>query len=381
MNTNNNINIKSGMLNDVTDISVYYHADCTDGLLSAACVYLWHSGKSDLIAEKHTTLISTIPIEYVAYKYGMIPKKLGKGDLLILVDFSFDLQTIESLLETGVKICLIDHHEPRVLELNHLIQEKKIWGILDTEYSGCALAFAFFNAYTNSEKATRYFNIKYYLDHLPRMIRHAQDRDLWHRKMLGTDEIMLGFYETIFTIEEAAATVNMNSLDQKFVKLFDRGTISREIRQSFLNEALENKFLLTFKGKTSGNTYTIPCVNLPQSFRSEACNILFTETNHIGAAITILSEGMCKVSLRSKNDVVINTIAIDMGGGGHPQAAGFEAHISCFNFDETNNKFDDLVYEIHDFCSTLDSMLNDNDAEEIAQDLMDRVDLINKGES
>lgn len=329
-------NFDSGMLTDITDISIYYHADCTDGLLAAGACYNWYTYKLDRLqlGSSYLNRIDGIPAQFVAYRYGMLPKRLGKGDLLILVDFAFDSHIIETLLEDGVRICIIDHHEPMVKSLNQFILDKKVWGILTTEYSGAVLAYAFFKMYSNmgvlSKDIEKHFMF-YTGGSLPRILCHAQDRDLWRRTLEGTDQIMLGFYETVKTVEEAANIIKLDSENTIFTKLFDRGTASTEIRGAFLREALENKFAISFTG-ASGTEYTVQCVNLPESFRTEACTILFSDTNDIGASITILPQGKCKVSLRSKKGVVINHIALDMGGGGHPSACGFETDITNIRF-------------------------------------------------
>jgi len=334
-------NFNSGMLNGVTDINVYYHADCTDGLLAAAACYDWYLKTDEpLNGHNYTQPIhKTIPAWFTPYKYGMIPKKLGVGDLLILVDFSFDLQTIEQLLNDGVKICILDHHEPRVFELNHLITEKRVWGILTTKNAGCVLSYIFFKLYANTQpekyKNKHIIEIDYFehTKHLPKILKHAQDRDLWIRKLPDTDNIMLGFYETVHDVQTARKYLDDRKHNEDlFAALCVRGKTSKEIRDKFLQEALANKFYISFVGE-SGTTYKLPCVNLPESFRSEACQILHTDTNDVGASLTIMAGGMCKISMRSKGDP-INIIALDMGGGGHPKAAGFETHISNITFLE-----------------------------------------------
>lgn len=335
---NTHMNFTEGLLTGITDISIYYHADCTDGLLAAGACYNWHDSKLDRLNAEYRYLhkVSNIPAQFIAYRYGMLPKKLGKGDLLILVDFAFDSHIIEVLLEDGVRICILDHHKPMVESLKQYVIDKKVWGILTTEYSGAVLAYAFFKIYRNSgrtdEDIEKAFNF-HTGSSMPRILKHAQDRDLWHRKIEDTDNIMLGFYETVKTIEAAARIIQLDSTDSIFEKLRDRGATSNEIRGAFLREALENKFSISFVGE-SGTEYTVPCVNLPESFRSEACNILFSDTNDIGASITILPLGKCKVSMRSKKGVVINHIALDMGGGGHPTACGFETDITNIKFIE-----------------------------------------------
>lgn len=164
-------------------------------------------------------------------------------------------------------------------------------------------------------------------------MEHAQDRDLWVRKLPDTDSMMLGFYETVHDVKTARKYLNdRESNSHLFDALIMRGKTSKEIRDKLLQEALENKFYISFVG-ASGTTYKLPCVNLPESFRSEACSVLHTDTNDVGASLTILAGGMCKVSMRSKGEP-INNIALDMGGGGHPKAAGFETHISNITFLE-----------------------------------------------
>lgn len=370
-------NFNSGMLTGITDISVYYHADCTDGLLAAAACFNWHSTKLDKITSSYLSPISKFSIEFVPYDYSMIPKKLGKGDLLILLDFSFSLSVITKLLDDGVRICILDHHAPRVEELKHLIEQGKIWGILNTAYSGSVLAYGYFRSYgngageysdteggtsTNAERAKNLFHK--YVDntetkcYLPELLKFAQDRDLWTKKYPETDFIMLGFYETVKDIKSAASYLDLNLPAHHIEKLEEAGRMFTKVRDSIIKEALDHKFTISFTGE-SGKEYSVQCVNLPESFRTSACIAQHNDHIKVAGSLTILPNGLCKVSLRSVKPITVNDIALDMGGGGHPQAAGFETSLANIRFDDvsasTTNKFESLVDELHDYCDSLDS--------------------------
>jgi phosphoesterase RecJ-like protein len=47
----------------------------------------------------------------------------------------------------------------------------------------------------------------------------------------------------------------------------------------------------------------------------------------VGVLITQMSEGVTRVSLRSKGRLDVASIAVELGGGGHPEAAGLKTHL------------------------------------------------------
>ena len=47
----------------------------------------------------------------------------------------------------------------------------------------------------------------------------------------------------------------------------------------------------------------------------------------VGVLITQISEGITRVSLRSKGRLDVASIAVELGGGGHPEAAGLKTHL------------------------------------------------------
>lgn len=66
----------------------------------------------------------------------------------------------------------------------------------------------------------------------------------------------------------------------------------------------------------------------------------FTEGVEVAMFIYDLPDGMAKVSLRSVNNVDVNSIANEFDGGGHIRAAGFTAKLPC---DEIVSKVASLV--------------------------------------
>lgn len=79
--------------------------------------------------------------------------------------------------------------------------------------------------------------------------------------------------------------------------------------------------------KSTGSTFSEgePAINLPLTVKGVIISLLVKQD----------IDGPVKVSMRTKGDYDVAKIAMDKGGGGHKNAAGFKSKLS---FDETYNK-------------------------------------------
>lgn len=103
-------------------------------------------------------------------------------------------------------------------------------------------------------------------------------------------------------------------------------TLEEERRDNYIKKAMRN--IVTMKD-VSGYTFTAV---FAESYASELGNYIISED--ISDYVILINAQSKKISLRSRKDVDIRTIAENNGGGGHKNAAAFS--IKNENFDLNN---------------------------------------------
>lgn len=279
------------------DVVCLYHADCFDGMGAAWAVYK-RFPKGAYIA--------------VDYRDGL-PEGL-EGKHVIIVDFSFDQEEMDYLALNCAKLTFLDHHErseqiAALLEMtNRVIGGDRIVAHYDANRSGALMAWEYFHPGKS----------------VPKIIEHISDRDLWRFALPDTKVIMsgLGMYlldlpvwDELFTSFEMETELGEQMLIEHlrlagpFVERAKSTDIVRIINQTQRTIVLDGQ--------------TVPLLNVPRSLASEALAKLAQD--HPFAA-GYYDDGEYRVfSLRSRKDggVIVNRIARQFGGDGHPHAAGF----------------------------------------------------------
>jgi oligoribonuclease NrnB/cAMP/cGMP phosphodiesterase (DHH superfamily) len=130
-----------------TDVNlVLYHGHCTDGFGAA-----WVA---------HTVL--NTKAEYVGVSYGKQDQLsqfvITKETNVLLVDYSFDLETCQKIKEMAKSFIILDHHKTAEQTLSKLD-----YAYFDMNKSGITLAWEYF--YPNKE--------------IPEFVRCIETRDLW----------------------------------------------------------------------------------------------------------------------------------------------------------------------------------------------------------
>lgn len=103
-------------------------------------------------------------------------------------------------------------------------------------------------------------------------------------------------------------------------------TLEEERRDNYIKKAMRN--IVTMKD-VSGNTFTAV---FAESYASELGNYIISED--ISDYVILINAQSKKISLRSRKDIDIRTIAENNGGGGHKNAAAFS--IKSEDFDLNN---------------------------------------------
>jgi uncharacterized protein len=236
-----------------------YHGGCDDGFAAALVVHLAMKGE----------------VELFPAAYGK-PAPDVTGREVIIVDFSYKRADMKVLADQAASILMLDHHK-----------------------SGAMMAFDHFMPGATKGRD---------------FITYIQDRDLWLKKMPGTEEFTmalrsypqdLAMWETFF--------------NEGPMRLLEEGLgILRYYRQ--LVEAAKK---LAFPATIDG--VLVPVCNSTFALASDVAGEL-AEGKPFAAVFYETPDGYV-YSLRSRGEggADVSAIASKFGGGGHKNAAGFKS--------------------------------------------------------
>jgi len=267
-------------------IVVLYHAVCHDGLVAAWVAKNWleDSYKRDI----------DDTYSYIPVSYGQdVPEIAWKADLLFILDFSYKREIMEKLAE-GRQFRCIDHHKTA---------EKELSGMYDCTFnmdkSGARLTWEHFYGTHKSS---------------PWLVDYVEDRDLWKWKLDRSQEV--NAYIRSFPMTFGA----LNALnEQSACDCFGPGAtvIMRENR-------LVEQIISGAHGCVLNGVIGLACTS--PVLQSEVAGKLADDFDvPYGCCYFRRSDGLWIYSLRSRSDFDVSELASNFGGGGHPQAAGFES--------------------------------------------------------
>jgi uncharacterized protein len=267
---------------------VIFHAYCADGYTAA-----WAAWK--LLGDK---------AEYISALYGNEPPDV-KGKNVAIVDFSFPPPELSQMLSKAKSLIVLDHHKTAKKDLEH----HKDNTIFDLDKSGAVLSWEFFHP----DKP------------LPILVRYVQDRDLWRWKMAGTKEF--------------SAALQIQDMKFEVWDKIDESMRYREAKESFFAQGKAVQAHITQLSKSHAKHARLMtlrgvrmwCVNATNII-SETGEALRTKVDHNGEEPGVslswfydFDADSYRCSLRSRDDRAdVSVLAKGFGGGGHPNAAGFE---------------------------------------------------------
>jgi len=209
---------------------------------------------------------------------------------LYITDLSVNELVAEKLDRLG-NVLLLDHH-PTALWLT----DKYHWAIVDTSICGTKL---FYNYLNTESRLSMYNNFVTYVD----------DYDRWVHN-----------YGISKKLNRLLYLIGKEKFVERFLKDEDSYLTPTEQTLLKVEEARMERYLEKSKKKIywSGKSIII----FAEQYHSELGHYLL---NKFGANIVfIVNPRDMKVSLRSRKDVDCSVIARSYGGGGHPQASGFQ---------------------------------------------------------
>jgi len=341
--------------------AILYHANCVDGIISAAITAI---GLSLVINRQPNTIASIATaaknnIAFFPVNYGQeIPDIPETVTSVYIVDFSYDTAKLEAFLasrEQYVDIVEYDHHESAVIHLCGCVNKDTVkkntidepardiytsnnWSkkrggfmaIINQQKSGALLCFDAVNLlsypYITEDK---YYFIKF-------IAERVSDRDLWN----------FNYDDTCAVYEYLISIIDYNSKETvfKLMKFLLGTTIDQflrmpeymktetrvEMRLQFAKEYASKAVKVHIDGKVGA------LVNTPANFSSEVGDVL--GKSHDFAIMYVIGrekhskEATVWFSLRSNKATGINveqlTKKLSDNGGGHVNAAGFRGTLS-----------------------------------------------------
>lgn len=301
-------------------ISVIYHKNCNDGIMSAYLMYRLYQEFDTSCSE-----IEFIPDDY---SNKIFPKV--NGDKLFILDYSYGLTTLREIASSGdfTNIIMLDHHESTADEYGgykryNSIVNSCICSInLEKDKSGAGLTYEYIcENYPDSQVA----NDK----DLARYVSLVQDRDLWKFEYVETK----AFHSLLSKYRNSLQEVDnlLSSPAYEINALISQEQIVLNYKQSLFKDLASKAVDIEFQG------YIVPIVNCPSQFASDVGEILYQ--NKPFSICYVTSKDKVILSLRSDKTKGVNVkeIAEKFGGGGHIPAAGCSLPLEKL-FDLMNGK-------------------------------------------
>jgi uncharacterized protein len=245
-----------------------YHAECADGF--GAAWALWRRFPQ---------------ARFVPVKHGVPPPEGLKGERVVIVDFSYARDLLETMARETNRLLVLDHH---------ITAEKALAGLpyayFDMKKSGAVLAWEWAH------------------DHpAPWLLDYIQDKDLWTWALPMSREINAAVASHPFDFHL------WNGFKQKELEQEGRAILRYE--QELVNKLAGQAVLVEFQGET------VPSV------QSAILTSQIGERLSAEAPFCIMwhdRDGRRYYSMRSREDGTdVGAIAASFGGGGHTHAAGF----------------------------------------------------------
>lgn len=337
----------------ISDFDVcLYHSGCPDGIGAAWCLWRENRINKNTITRRKAQksidtegrllkeiCIKTLSIHGVRYNEPF-PENIIKGKKVIIVDFSYDRESIKEMCEISEYIFILDHHDTAQRELEGLEEELPNFScIFDMLRSGVQITWDW--CYPNEPR--------------PWFVEVIADRDLWkwtypNSKEIGKALYHYGWYnfdglEKLYTSEEK---------EELHGTFLEQGKILTELEKREISRAVTKSVLCDFEG------YKVMITSCSHLIRSEVGSIL-SEKRDCDFAMTWrydFETDQWWISIRGIKscNIPLNVLCEKYGGGGHQKACGFAIHDSGSNewIDATEEERSKMAYgNLHNYFTIL----------------------------
>ncbi len=282
-------------------IYVFYHmmsstTPCPDGIFSAAVAKQVFGNNAKYIGCCYVSN-GTRPPE------ADIPQC---GDMVYVLDFSFEAWVLEEWQSKGIGFKIIDHHEKKMQELLGK-RELADMIIFNNNKCGAILTWEFFNPNRST----------------PAILHYVDDRDRWQHKLPYTAEIHAAVGAIGRTFEFCDLLLGLSS--DQLVAIFSKfGKREVEAKRKKVEELAKPWRYETIAG------HKVPVIHLQKNeawAASEVCQVLYLAMPDVSFTAAYYLDGdYYKWSLRSNaegNNFNVAEVAETLGGGGHRNSAGY----------------------------------------------------------
>ena len=330
---------------------VFYHGNCLDGVSAAYCHHQYSNNNS---ATKY------IPMAHNEISIPAIQQKLSNVDLsqvkqVYVLDFNLDKDCYNYLLNANndIQIVVLDHHKTAKEAIEKLDEEfagKNIQFYFNLKYSGAVLSYLYFKVYF--KKLEEFPKDEDVLDYfvktqVPTWIKMVHDRDLWQWQYKNTKFFTTALFSKITggSNGEANSNANVNCVPAELKAmckinpskaesveiLIDTGKIMSEQYENQIQSIIDERgyFEVDLLGVGAIKGYAVNANNLFSSeLGSKLCRL--DDEHKYAITFAFMKKDRVKCSIRSTDDYDCSGIAKYFGGGGHPQASGFNLTFEQF---------------------------------------------------
>ena len=233
---------------------------------------------------------------FIPVQYGQpVPEIPVQTTELLIVDFSYDRQTLEALA-AKYDLTVLDHHKTAQQDLEGLP-----YAHFDMTKAGCRLAWEYI----------------YPFQPLPDILSYVEDRDLWKFDLPFSEEVNLYIASLPWDFE----VWDNFDLDTAVAA----GKAVKAFRDNQIQSALKNVRRMQFT--VNGCRYEVPVVNASANV-SELGNEMCKAYPEAPFSVSYCDrQDVRSWSLRSIGEFDVSAVAKEFGGGGHRNAAGFATEI------------------------------------------------------
>lgn len=296
------------------EILFIYHGNCFDGF-TAAWVF-------DKFRKKGLGTLDG-PVTYFPAKYGEEPPDC-KGKEVWLVDFSYPREMlIDKVIAPSMRTTILDHHKTAEADLFDIQTDLRKRGlqrndkiIFDMSRSGSGILY--------DELAREYG--KRAGQHIPSptgsrslwLVDYIEDRDLWKWRLPLSKEVSAFYASVPMTFGEWDA---MDALGA--IRVAEAGRSIQRYIDNFGSKVREQAVFEQIAD------WIVPTINTPYMNCSDHVGGLCEENPDapFAAGYFRRADGRWQFSLRSRGDFDVSKVAMLFGGGGHHNAAGFDAAV------------------------------------------------------
>lgn len=277
-----------------------YHGGCTDGVASAWVVwnYLRKMGERELW-------------RFHPGVYGGDPPwdSMDEESHVYLVDFSYKRPVMEKLIADAAMVTVLDHHKTAQVELEPLLETRKLAGSFDMNRCGALMAWDWF--FPNKD--------------VPSLMMAIDAQDRWTQERDAPLIMALRSYAHAPVDDSPEAFDTLMKLWNWLMQAETMTTLRQDAKAIHRYYRMRVEETKNHAKLVKLDEFRFPAVNAPYHLASDVAGELAEDSPHGFAAVWWQNrDGQVSFSLRSRGDFDVSELAAKHGGGGHRNAAGFK---------------------------------------------------------